>query len=779
MSSRTTSRDPHAEREASKYADPIASREFILAVLKKANKPMTEAALIRKLELLPEQEIPLSRRLGAMIRDGQLMRNRRGAYCLIDKLDLLRGRVIGHKDGFGFLQLEQGGADLFLNPKQMRQVFDGDVVLARESGTTRRGQGEATIVEVIERKHAQIVGHLSEEQGVWYVTPDNARISQQISIPRKERGKARAGQIVSVEILAQPSISSPAVGRVAEVLGDHMGPGMEIDVALRTHEIPVAWPAAVLKEADSYAELVDEEHKKCRVDLRHLPFVTIDGEDARDFDDAVYAERKRSGGWRLWVAIADVSNYVAVGSALDQEAAKRGNSVYFPGRVVPMLPEALSNGLCSLNPNTDRLALVCEVSISAAGRAGKYVFYEAVFQSHARLTYTKVGQHIEGEHVLPRKELHKPLSDLYKVYKALRQTREKRGAIDFDTTETRIVFGQDKKIERIEPVQRNEAHKVVEECMLCANVCAARFLEQQEIPGIYRVHDSPGEEKLLNLRAFLAELGLSLGGGAKPKPADYQALTLAIGDRPDRHIIQTMMLRSMMQAAYDIENKGHFGLAYSAYTHFTSPIRRYPDLLVHRAIRSIIRSRKPNDLVTRVRGAKPLARKIIFPYDAQRLLAAAEQCSMTERRAEEATRDVTAWLKCEYLMDRIGEVFKGTVNAVTGFGLFVELNDIFVEGLVHVTALNNDYYHFDAAKQRLLGERTGAIYKLGDAITVKLVAVNLEDKKIDLEPAGDSAAKQSAGKGKDKARTEGKLGDAKGPRGRSGKKRSSRRKGKR
>lgn len=773
MPSRKKPKDPHAEREANKYTDPIASREYILAILKKANKPLTEAALIRKLELLPEQEIPLARRLGAMLRDGQLMRNRRGAYCLIDKMDLLRGRVIGHKDGFGFLLLEQGGDDLFLTPRQMRQVFDGDVVLARESGTNRRGQGEATIVEVLERQHTQIVGRLHGEQGVWYVTPDNARISQQISIPKKERGKARAGQIVSVEILAQPSISSPAVGRVAEILGDHMAPGMEIDVALRTHEIPVAWPRAVLEEADSYSELVAEEHKKHRVDLRHLPFVTIDGEDARDFDDAVYAERKRSGGWCLRVAIADVSHYVAVGSALDQEAAKRGNSVYFPGRVVPMLPEALSNGLCSLNPNTDRLAMVCEVNVSASGRASKYVFYEAVFQSHARLTYTKVGQHIEGKPLLPRKELHKPLNTLYDLYKALRKSREQRGAIDFDTTETRIVFGADKKIERIEPVRRNEAHKVVEECMLCANVCAARFLEKQEIPGMYRVHDGPGEEKLINLRAFLAELGLSLEGGAKPKPADYQALSAAIAGRSDMHIIQTMMLRSMMQAVYDIENKGHFGLAYPAYTHSTSPIRRYSDLLVHRAIRSVIRSRKPSDLVTRVRGAKPLAQKNIFPYDAQRLLAAAEQCSMTERRADDATRDVTAWLKCEYLMDRIGEVFSGTINAVTGFGLFVELDDIFVEGLVHVTALNNDYYHFDAAKQRLLGERSGAVYRLGDPMTVKLVAVNLEDKKIDLEPASDSAGTSPAGKRRGRAAS--KPG-GKSPRG---KKRNSRRKGKR
>lgn len=777
MPSRKKSEDPHAEREANKYADPIASREYILATLKKANKPLTEAALIRTLDLLPEQEIPLARRLGAMIRDGQLMRNRRGAYCLIDKMDLLRGRVIGHKNGFGFLQLERGGDDLFLNPKQMRQVFDGDVVLAREFGTTRRGQGEATIVEVLERKHTQIVGRLNREQGVWYVTPDDARISQQISIPKKERGKARAGQIVAVEILAQPSISSPAVGRVAEILGDHMAPGMEIDIALRNHEIPVAWPAAVLNEADRYSELVAEEHKKHRVDLRHLPFVTIDGEDARDFDDAVYAERKKRGGWRLWVAIADVSHYVAVGSALDQEAAKRGNSVYFPGRVVPMLPEALSNGLCSLNPNTDRLAMVCEVNVSAAGRAGKHVFYEAVFQSHARLTYTKVGRHIEGNSLLPRKELHKPINTLYDLYKALRQSREQRGAIDFETTETRIVFGADQKIERIEPVRRNEAHKVVEECMLCVNVCAARFLEKQEIPGIYRVHDSPGEEKLINLRGFLAELGLSLGGGAKPKPADYQALSAAIGGRADRHIIQTMMLRSMMQAVYAIDNKGHFGLAYPAYTHFTSPIRRYADLLVHRAIRSVIRSRKLSALVTRMRAAKPLARKNIFPYDAQRLLACAEQCSMTERRADDATRDVVAWLKCEYLMDRIGEVFRGTVNAVTGFGLFVELDDIFVEGLVHVTALNNDYYHFDAARQRLLGERSGAVYRLGDPLTVKLVAVNLEDKKIDLEPADTSAAGNRQGKGG--GRSDAKPRANKGSRSKGGKKRNSRRKGKR
>ncbi|MFK8022290.1 MAG: ribonuclease R [Pseudomonadales bacterium] len=724
--------DPHAGREAEKYERPIPSREFIIQLLEDAGKPLSEQKLIRALDIIEDQEIALSRRLRAMIRDGQLMRNRRGAYGLVDKLDLIRGRVIGHRDGFGFLKPDDGSDDVFLSPRQMKLAFDGDLVLARQVGFTRRGQPEVHIAEVLERCHTHIVGRLQSEQEYWFVVPDNQRIAQHIIVPRKERAKATAGQFVSVEIVSPPSFESLAIGHVIEVLGDHMAPGMEIDVALRAHDIPHIWPAEVDQEIAGLSGEVKEVDKNHRVDLRKLPFVTIDGEDARDFDDAVYAESKKGGGWRLWVSIADVSHYVTVGSALDREAAQRGTSVYFPGQVVPMLPEVLSNGLCSLNPNVDRLCMTCEMTISASGKVSNYVFYEGVFRSAARLTYTQVGDYIDNK-ALENPALDKPLDTLHEVYKSLRGARVLRGAMDFETHETRIEFGEDRKIDRIVPVVRNEAHKLIEECMLAANVCAARFVEKLDWPGVFRIHEGPGPEKLTNLRDFLGELGLSLGGGAKPEPKDYLELAAKAAGRADAHIIQTMLLRSMSQAVYHVENKGHFGLAYSAYTHFTSPIRRYPDLLVHRAIRAAIRSNDENSRVRRVPKAKPLALSKIYPYPAATMLSLTEHSSMTERRADDATRDVVAFLKCEYLRDRVGEEFSGVVNAVTGFGLFVELEEIYVEGLVHVTALDNDYYHFDAAKQRLQGERTGASFHLGDTLQVRLVAVNLDDRKIDLE----------------------------------------------
>ncbi|WP_165674567.1 ribonuclease R, partial [Metapseudomonas otitidis] len=517
-------------------------------------------------------------------------------------------------------------------------------------------------------------------------------------------------------------------------------PGMEIEVALRSYDIPHEWPEAVEKEAAKLKPEVAEKDKQKRVDLRDLPLVTIDGEDARDFDDAVYAEARKGGGWRLFVAIADVSHYVKVGSALDEEAAKRGNSVYFPEKVVPMLPEVLSNGLCSLNPQVDRLAMVCEVTLSRAGKMTGYEFYEAVIHSHARLTYTKVSQLLEtpdspeGQQLaeqMPHLVPH--LQQLYKLYKVLLAARHKRGAIDFETQETRIVFGADRKIAEIRPTQRNDAHKLIEECMLCANVATARFMQDHDIPSLYRVHDGPPAERLEKLRLFLGELGLTLNKGkGEPTPSDYQALLETIRDRPDYHLIQTVMLRSLSQAVYSADNQGHFGLNYDAYTHFTSPIRRYPDLLVHRAIRSVIRSKRETEHVRRA-GAAAMPKARIYPYDEAALERLGEQCSMTERRADEATRDVTNWLKCEYMRERVGETFPGVISAVTGFGLFVELTDIYVEGLVHVTALPGDYYHFDAIHHRLAGERSGRSFRLGDQVEVVIARVDLDERKIDFE----------------------------------------------
>lgn len=751
MAKHRPSSDPYAAREANKYDNPIPSREYILELLEQASGPLNRNQLNRALQLSDYDQVEaLRRRLRAMERDGQIMRNRKGAYCSVDKLDFIRGKISAHRDGYGFLIPDEGGEDLYLSAKQMSVVFDGDEVLCQGSGFDHRGKREGKIVEVLVRNTQQVVGRYCYSKGQSYVTPDNVRINHDIFVPFEDTLDAQPGQYVMVEVTEQPEWRKHPVGRVTEVLGEHMAPGMEIDVAIRAHDIPHEWPEAVISEAQALAAEPSEKDKKGRVDIRHLPLVTIDGEDARDFDDAVFCQAKRSGGWRLWVAIADVSHYVKVGSALDEEAQQRGNSVYFPERVVPMLPEALSNGLCSLKPAVDRLCMVCEMTISASGKLSGYQFYEGVMHSHARLTYTKVAGILDGDVELRAeyKNLVPHLEQLHTLYKALRKARDQRGAIEFETTETRIVFGKGRKIEDIVPVVRNDAHKLIEECMLMANVATARFFDKHELPALYRVHEGPTEQKLEGLRQYLGELGLDLGGGDEPDPNDYQDVLAQVAERPDAHVVQTMLLRSMRQAVYQPDNQGHFGLHYPAYTHFTSPIRRYPDLLVHRGIRHVIRSDMASKQVRRVEGVKPLSKKKIYPYDLERLLAFGEQCSMTERRADDAIREVVAWLKCEYLQDRVGEVFEGVITAVTSFGLFVELSGIYVEGLVHVSSLDRDYYQFDAVKQRLIGERSRKVFHLGDSITVQVVRVSLDDKKIDLEVVGGQSAsrKQVANK---------------------------------
>ncbi|MEO1079989.1 MAG: ribonuclease R [Pseudomonadota bacterium] len=740
--------DPHADREAQKYDHPIASREAIMALLRDAPAPMKHAAIASALKLEGERDSEaLRRRLRAMQRDGQLHVDRRGNYGPVDAMHLLRCRVQGHRDGYGFAQPSSDEDDVFLSARQMRSLFDGDTVLVAISGRDHRGRPEGKVVEVLERGVSRVVGRYQEESGIGMVLPDNSRITQEILIPPKMKGGAKHGQIVTAEITQYPDSRLGAKGRVVEVLGEHLDPGLEIDIAIRSHGIPYEWSEEAQREAAALRDEPSKDDKRFRVDLRELPFVTIDGEDARDFDDAVYCEKRRRGGWRLWVAIADVSHYVRSGSALDTAAIERGNSVYFPERVVPMFPEVLSNGLCSLKPQVDRLALAVEMVISPEGQLKEFRFCEALIHSHARLTYTQVGEVLEEGWCrdVPG-ELVSHLQQLHSLYGVLRGAREVRGAIDFETVETRIVFNQDRKIDSIVPVQRNDAHKLIEECMLCANVAAARFFEKHELPVLYRVHEGPNAEKLENLRAYLGELGLGLRGGVTPSPEDYQRLIEQIATRDDGHIVQTMLLRSLSQAVYQPENKGHFGLNYPGYAHFTSPIRRYPDLLVHRAIRSIIRSKKRSSLVKRVRGAKPLERHAIYPYDEQAMVAFGERFSLTERRADDATREVQAWLKCEYLRDHVGDSFNGVVSAVTNFGLFVELDDLYIEGLVHVTNLPGDYYRFDHAQQRLVGERSGRSFQLGSPLRVLVAAVNLDERKIDLEPVEVPRAKGSVKK---------------------------------
>ena len=735
--------DPHAAREQGRYEHPIPSREVILGLLEAADAPLAFAGIAEALGLGGERDLDaLGKRLRAMQRDGQIISGRRGAYGVPKRMDLLRCRVMGHRDGYGFARPLEGEAeDLFLSASEMCQVFDGDEVLVSVAGLDRRGRAEGQIVEVLTRAHAKVVGRYMEESGIGFLLPHNTRIRNHILIPPKAKGGARHGQLVSVVLTDYPSATLGAKGEVEEVLGDHLDPGLEIDVAIRAHGIPWEWPDEVLREAGALGEEPAEADKTHRVDLREVPFVTIDGEDAKDFDDAVWCE-ETSKGFQLRVAIADVSHYVPVGSALDEEASIRGNSVYFPERVVPMFPEVLSNGLCSLKPQVDRLAMVCDMHIDHTGRLQDYTFYEAVIHSHARLTYTDVGAVIEdGWSPRVPAERGKEIERLYRLYQVLRSAREQRGALDFDTQETRILFDEQRKIAAIKPLQRNDAHKLIEECMLVANVATAQFLEALEQPALFRVHEGPSAEKLENLRAFLGELSLDLPGGLKPTPEHYQSLLATVDGRDDSHIIQTMLLRSLSQAVYQPENAGHFGLHYEAYAHFTSPIRRYPDVLVHRAIRAAIRGRGKGAHIERVKGARALKRETIYPYDTGAMAALGEQCSMTERRADDATREVDAWLKCEFLKDRIGEEFEGVIAAVTNFGVFVELSDLYIEGLMHVSALPGDYYHFDQAKQRLIGERTRQIFQLGGAVTVRVARVDLDDRKIDLELAGVAPSK--------------------------------------
>ncbi len=712
-------RDPFQAREARKYDNPIPSREFIIETLESQGAPLKLEELTRALGLKnPKQAEALSFRVKAMLRDGQLVKNRRGGLCVVNKKDLIAGRVIAHPDGFGFLRPDDGGEDLFLSPREMRPLWHDDRVVVQVTGMDRRGRREGSVVEILERAHFHVVGRVHMEMGVGFLVPDNKRMTHRVIIPDEHLGGAREGQMVVVEILEHPTPWRQPIGKVIEVLGEHLAPGMETDVAIRAHDIPVIWPDEVEAEIAELSEEVPDAAKEGRTDLRHLPLVTIDGADARDFDDAVYCQRTPKG-WKLLVAIADVSAYVEKGSALDKEAYKRGNSTYFPDRVIPMLPEVLSNGLCSINPQVDRLCMVAEIYINREGRLLRSRFFEGVMRSHARLTYDEVADMLfNGDESLRKqhRKLLPHLEELNLLFRALHQARQARGSIDFDTVETRFLFDDHGKLTGIVPTTRNDAHRIIEECMLVANVAAARLLLRKKIPALYRVHEQPSEEKLKDLREFLAQLGLQLGGGDKPTAKDYARLLERVKDRPDANMIQTVLLRSMMQAIYSSENIGHFGLAFPAYTHFTSPIRRYPDLLVHRAIRHLITE----------------GRAETFEYSFPEMATAGEHCSMTERRSDEATRDAADALKCEYMLDKVGEAYEGLIVSVNSFGVFVELKDLYITGLVHITALDHDFFHFDPISHKLTGERSGKTYQLGDSIEVVVAAVNLDDRKIDL-----------------------------------------------
>ncbi len=721
--------DPHAQREAQRYEHPIASREMILQVLAANDGPMDDTELAHKLALTaPDRFEALQKRLGAMLRAGQLLQNRRGGYVPAAQAELIAGNVIANPDGFGFLRPEKGGDDLFLPPYEMRKVSHGDRVLVSITGMDRRGRGEATIVEVLERRLTRLLGRYTEELGIAYVVPDDKRIQRNLLIPQDARNGAKAGQLVVAEITTPQDAHRPPIGKVLAVLGDKLTASQAVEAAIHGHDIPHEFPPEVLAQATAVPLEVQADEIRTRVDLRKLPLVTIDGEDAKDFDDAVWCEPNKDG-FRLIVAIADVSHYVRPGAPLDDEAQLRATSVYFPGFVVPMLPETLSNGICSLNPAVERLCFCCDMQVGRDGIVTSSEFYEAVMHSHARLTYTDVwnavGEGIpEDDHEAALAKIGALLPQiqrLHQLYKVLDKARAKRGAIEFESSEVRFVLDAKGAVTQAGMLQRNDAHKLIEECMIAANVQAALHLLEARIPAPYRDHDKPPESKYADLEEFLKEFQLRLPPWAKVKPKDFRGLLEKIRERPDAALLESVILRSQSLAVYAPDNIGHFGLALEAYAHFTSPIRRYPDLLVHRAIKHALRGGRPDS----------------YEYSPHEMAALALQCSERSRRADEAQREVDERYRAAWMEEHIGKEFDGTISGVTSFGLFIELDESKVNGLVHVTQLPRDFYHFDAVRKTLTGERRGHEYRLGDRVRIVVLKASVEERKIDFRLVED------------------------------------------
>ena len=723
-------RKPSKTRKKSKkksnakpYKHPIPSQNELIDFLTYVGKPLKIDPILKEFNLKGQRmRSLLVDRLQSMVRAGQVLENRRGEFCLTAKLDLVTGKVSGHRDGFGFVIRDDGEPeDVYLSAREMRAIFDGDRVAVRIKGTDRRGRAEGELVDVLERGTREIAGQFIRERGIGIVIPDNARLSHRILIPKGEAANARHGNMVVAEILDYPTHVEQATGRITTVIGAPGDQGIATDIAIHAHAIPFKWPDAVRKEVAGFGTTVPSSAHSGRTDLRDVDLITIDGADARDFDDAVYC-RKSDRGWRLLVAIADVANYVSIGSALDKEAIVRGTSVYFPDRVVPMLPEVLSNGLCSLNPKVDRLCMVCDMRVSPEGKVTKSSFFEGVMKSRARLTYSQVSDFLRGASrtSVPR-DLQSSVRDLHALYKAFAKARARRGAIEIDLPQTKFKLNAEGEIDRIEIVPRNDAHRLIEECMIAANVEAAKFLKQHRIPGLYRVHPKPDPDRFDDLRLYLISLGLKVPHPEHVEPRHFTQLIKQAKGRPDSAAIAMAMLRSLTHAEYSPANVGHFGLALPSYAHFTSPIRRYPDLLVHRAIRHIVRGGKPGK----------------YDYAPQEMERLGAITSAHEKRAEDATRDVEAWLKCQYMERHLGEEFDGVITGVTNFGVFVQITELLTDGLVHVTSLVNDYYQYDAGSQRLVGERTGKSFSLGEPMRVRVHRVDMETRKIDFRPVRD------------------------------------------
>ena len=713
-------RDPQAEREAGRYENPIVSREAILLWLGEADGPQTADDLATHFALTePERFDALGKRLGAMVRDGQLLQNRRGGFVPAARMDLIPGTVIANPEGFGFLRPDTGaGDDLFLPPGEMRKVMHGDRVMASVTGMDRRGRREGAIVEVLERRLTRLIGRYMVESGISYVVPDDRRIQRNVQVPQDSRNGAEHSQLVVCEIVNAGDARRPPIGRVLAVLGDALTPSLVVEAAIHGHDLPHEFPQEVIDQATAIPLEVDIPTANARRDLRRLPLVTIDGEDAKDFDDAVWCEPNRDG-FRLVVAIADVSHYVQPGTPLDNEAQLRATSVYFPGFVVPMLPETLSNGICSLRPEVDRLCFVCDMQVGRDGSVHQSEFYEAVMHSHARLTYTQVWNAVGEEDPDAQAQvgaLMPQLRHLHQLYKVLSKARNKRGAIEFETSEVRFVLDNRGEVVQAGMLLRNDAHKLIEECMIAANVEAAKALLASEVPGMYRIHDKPPESKYADLLEFLKEFQLRMPPWGKVQPKDFTALLTKVRERPDAALLESVLLRSQSLAVYSAENIGHFGLALEAYSHFTSPIRRYPDLLVHRAIKHVLSGRKPSS----------------FRYSTNDMAALALQCSERGRRADEAEREVDERYRAAWMEQHVGGEFSGVISGVTSFGLFVELDQSKVNGLIHVTQLPRDFYHFDPLRKTLAGERTGREFRLGDRLDVRVLKASLEERKIDF-----------------------------------------------
>ncbi|MDO1508947.1 MULTISPECIES: ribonuclease R [unclassified Neisseria] len=704
-------KDPFLSRERQRYENPLPSREWITELLEREGVPLQITSLAQKLSITDKEYEFFERRIKAMARDGQVLINRRGAVCAADKLALVKCRVEAHKDGFGFAVplIPTGNGDFVLYERQMRGLMHGDIVTVRPAGIDRRGRREGQVLDIVERAQKEVVGRFYVERGIAILEPEDQRLIQSIVLEPDSLTafQPEQGQVVVAEIESYPDGHRPAVAKLIEVLGNYADSGMEIEIAVRKHHLPHEFSEACQKAARKIPDHVQERDLEGRVDLRELPLVTIDGETARDFDDAVYAE-KIGRNYRLVVAIADVSHYVRPDDPIDVDAEERATSVYFPRRVIPMLPESLSNGICSLNPDVERLCMVCDMVITYAGNIKEYKFYPAVMRSQARLTYTQVWDWIEKGGDYPHKQ---QIDTLYKLFKILHAKRNQRGAVEFESTETQMIFDDNGKIERIVPVVRNDAHKLIEECMLAANVCAAEFLLKHKHRALFRNHLGPTIEKLATLREQLGLLGLQLGGGDQPAPKDYALLAEQFSQRPDAELLQVMMLRSMQQAVYEPNNEGHFGLAYDAYAHFTSPIRRYPDLTVHRAIKAVLKGEK---------------------YAPKSWQALGVHTSFCERRADDASRDVENWLKTYYMRDKIGEVFSGRISGMANFGIFVTLDDIHIEGMIHISDLGEDYFNYRPELMAMQGERSGIRFNMGDRVTVKVARADLDTSRIDL-----------------------------------------------